>query len=1338
MSRMEPGSSDGRAGLSDAKRALLEKRLRGRRAPEPSGIVPRPPGAPPVLSAGQERLWVLHQLDPESAAYTMVQALRVHGPLEAPRVEAAVNRVVERHEGLRTTIETVNGRPCPVVADEVYIDLPVVSVDGEEEARERAAEVAQRPFELATGPLMRTALLQLAPDDHVVVVAIHHILSDAWSMEVFWRELATAYTGGELAPLALQYADYAHWQTTRADEASQASLGYWTRQLEGVSELALPADYERGAEHSRRGALRTRALPQALAERIRAYSTDTGATLFMVLLAAYQTLLHRTTGDEDIAVGVPVTNRTRAEVQPLIGFFLDTVVVRSDLEGDPSFETLLGQVKRRVMEAFTHQEVPFQTIVDALQPERQAGGSPLFQTMFVLQQPPEMPELGPELRVESVPVETGAAKFDLTLFATESPGALELMVEYATDRFEADTIDRMLEQMEVLLAGIVEAPETPLSQLPLLSESQRSAVLVAATRGGEASLPEGTVLDWIEAQVHRQPDADAVVFEGERLSYAQLWTRAGELAAHLAAQGVGPNGRVGVCVERSLGLLVGIVGVLRAGAAYVPLDPSYPSERLRFMVADAEAPVVVTTASHRNLFADSTVQIVDLDAVGSTDGEAPQAPARGDLAYVIYTSGSTGTPKGVAVTHGNLAASTGARLVAYDAPVRRFLLLSSVAFDSSVAGLFWTLATGGALVLPPDRIEQNVDELAGLIEREQVTHTLCLPSLYQVLLDLAQPGPLASLKCVIAAGEALPPALAARHHERLPHASLFNEYGPTEATVWATVHRVPPNVETSRVPIGRPIPGARVYVLDSQGEPVPIGGAGELVIGGPGVTPGYLNRPDQTASAFISDPFSDDPAARLYRTGDRARWRSGGTLDVLGRVDSQVKIRGYRVELGEVEAALLEQPDLREAVVVLGASHRQLVATVVPRAGATVEGAEVRSVLSQRVPAFMVPSAVVVLDALPQTPNGKVDRRALSEPEAPDPPASGDTEPSTDTERALAAIWAEVLSVERIRADENFFEIGGDSLLSVQIISRANQAGLDLKSSDFFEHPTIRGLATAIETQSAARDESWLVPLAPDGDRTPLFIIHGWGGKVFKYRDLALQLGDDQPVYGIQDVDHGSPEDRFASFEAMVDLYVDIIRSKQPKGPYALLGFSVGGTTAFAIASKLRRAGETIERLFVLDTVPFNLPRRVRFQVMLPYMLARLKHHTASIAQAPTKALGRIRQLAKTFRTHFASASEYTEPLEAAIDHMPDGEDYYRTLMRYYIPEPCEMPTTLVEGSVSEEQYTFRAAWKHLTGPDLETIPIDSGHDAMILDPEKRGELAKLIRKCLEQRGEPS
>ncbi|MEO0558814.1 MAG: amino acid adenylation domain-containing protein [Bacteroidota bacterium] len=1387
MNRMGPGSSGQRAGLSDAKRALLEQRLRGRQSTAPDGIKPRPSDVPAVLSPGQERLWVLHQLDPESPAYTMVQAVRVTGALDAQQLESALSRVVERHDILRSTIVEADGHPRPEVHAELAIDLPVVAVDGEEGAHHRATELAQRPFELAAGPLFRTALLRLAENDHVFVVAMHHILSDAWSMEVFWRELATAYTGGDLAPLPIQYADYAYWQVARSDTASDTSLEYWTRQLEGVTDLALPADRERSASRSRRGGLRTRPLPQDLAERLQAFSTEQGATLFMVLLAAYQTLLHRYTGEEDIAVGVPVTNRTRADVQPLIGFFLDTVVVRSDLEGVPSFEAFLERVKSRVLEAFAHQDVPFQTVVDALHTERRAGRSPLVQTMFVLQQPPVMPPLGPGLSLDPFPVETHAAKFDLTLFATESPGTLDLMIEFDADRYDAATADRWLEQMEVLLDGIVETPGAPISQLPLLSEAQRTAVLKAAESDESASLPDGLVLDWIEDQVRRQPDAEAVVFEGERLSYADLWTRAGDLASHLATQLVEPGTRVGVCLERSIELIVSIVGVLRAGGAYVPLDPGYPVERLQFMVADAEAPMVVTTAAHRHLFAESSVRLLDVDALGLPERDPPQAPGPKDLAYVIYTSGSTGRPKGVAVTHHNLAASTGARLVVYDAPVGRFLLLSSVAFDSSVAGLFWTLVSGGTLVLPPDRIEQNVGELETLIEQEQVTHTLCLPSLYSVLLDLAQPGPLRSLQCVIAAGEALPPVLAATHHQRLPSAALYNEYGPTETTVWATVHRVSAGEETSRVPVGRPIPGARVYVLDAHGEPVPVGGAGELVIGGLGLMPGYLNAPERTASAFIPDAFSEDPSARLYRTGDRARWRSDGTLDVLGRIDSQVKVRGYRVELGEVEAALLEQPDLQDAVVVLGSPRespiqsddiqaresqreedgslaeigsrvhalgpaqrerlaqrptvsstpqRQLVAYVVPRSGATVAADEVRSAVARRVPEFMVPSAVVVLSALPRMPNGKVSRRGLPEPHAA--VRSEYSAPRTDTERALAAIWADVLGVEQVSADANFFEIGGDSLLSIQIISRANDLGLEVKSSDFFEHPTIHGLAAAMESQTGSRSESWLVPLAPEGHRTPLFIIHGWGGKVFKYRDLARQLGDDLPVYGIQDIDHDSPEDRFSSFEAMVDHYVSVIRSKQPRGPYTLLGFSVGGTTAFAIASKLRQAGETIERLFVLDTVPFNLPRRVRFQVMLPYILARLKHHTATIARSPSTLLSRVRQLGQTFLQQFASASEYTEPLQEAIDSIPEGEDYYRTLMRYYTPEPCEMPVTLVEGSVSEEKYTFRVAWKYLTGATLETRSIESGHDAMILDPERRKELAGLIRQCLELREDPS
>ena len=920
----------GRDTLSAAKQALLEQRLRGRLpGSPPAAVAPRPASEADVLSPGQERLWFLHQLDPESAAYNMYQAMRIQGPLDSDILEQSLNAVAERHQVLRTAIEAREGKATPVVASDIHLPLARIDLASLPEAermaraRELATEEVSRPFDLRTAPLIRARLLRLAPADHLLVVTMHHIVADEWSLGILWRELAAFYgapPSGGPADLPQQYADFAAWQRARTEAPEvKRQLAFWRERLGGeLPALRLPTDRPRPVRQSRRGAMELLTLSAATAEALRQLGRREGATAFVLLLAAFNTLLHRYTGEADLLVGAPVTMRSRPELEGLIGFFVNTLVIRSDLSGDPSFVEVVRRVRGTVLEALANQEAPFEVLVDELKPERRPSHNPLFQVMFVLQQEPAPSSLSPDLRLQPFPVNAGAAKFDLTLFATESQAGLELAFEYSTDLFERATIRRMLEHLRVLLEGIAADPDRRVSQLPLLPEWERKQVLLEwnATRSVEPA--DACIHRWFEVQASRTPDAAAVFWDGGELSYRDLNARANTLAHHLRSLGVGPEVCVGLCVERSPDMLVGILGILKAGGAYVPLDPEYPEARLRFALQDTGAPVVLTQRWLVERLPQTGARIVCLDADEWTTGTAvgPCRSAPDDLAYVIYTSGSTGLPRGVLVSHRNLAHSTRARLACYPKAPERFLLLPSLAFDSSVAGIFWTLCTGGTLVLPRQRAEQDVHELAELISHRQVTHTLCLPALYELILEHAVPTQLASLDTVIVAGEACPPSLPRRHRERLPGTLLFNEYGPPEATVWSTAYQVPPDFDAPRVPIGRPIADSRSYVLDAHRQPLPVGVAGELYIGGAGVARGYLGRPDATAERFIPDPFGGEPGARLYRTGDLVRWLRDGNLEFLGRTDQQLKIRGHRIEPGEIEAALRQHPGVRESVVV--------------------------------------------------------------------------------------------------------------------------------------------------------------------------------------------------------------------------------------------------------------------------------------------------------------------------------------------------------------------------------------------------------------------------------------
>ena len=885
------------------------------------------------LAPSQEGMLFHTLAEPGSGVYVEQYICTLRGELDVDAYRAAWDRAVERHAVLRTAFLWDGlDQPVQVVRQTAVVPWTILDwSDQTEDSRDRQldaflAEDRARGLELASAPLMRMRLIRLGPKMHRFVWTFHHILLDGWSTALVLDEVmadyAAAVRGEDLAVASrAPYRDYIAWLQSQDLALAEA---FWRDTLAGF-DTPTPLPVQGGASAGAVGPYDQHAihLSEDATDALMQFARRNRLTLNTVIQGAWALVLSRYSGEADVVYGTTVSGRPSAlpGVEAMVGAFINTLPMRVPVTNGATLVPWLRGVQDRALAVREHEHTPL-TRIQRWSDVR--GGRALFDSLVVFENYPPIEraeDIG--LAVESVEYRE-QSNYPLALLVVPGP-ALRLIAVYDTGRFDSATIMRVLGHVTTVLEAMITDPEATLGSLSLLTDAERSDLLELAAGPDLPSLPVGGVLEWIEAHVRETPDALAVTFEGEPLTYAHLWEASGALAVHLQTRGVGPNVPVGLCAERSHQLVVGMLGILRAGGAYVPMDPSYPADRLRFTLADAQAPVLVTHGQHLRTFASSGVELVDLDALRSGGaavelkayGSELATPGVNDLAYILYTSGSTGQPKGVAVTHGNLAASTGARLEVYEEPVGRFLLLSSVAFDSSVAGLFWTLATGGALVIPPDRIEQDVEALASLLEQEQVTHTLCLPSLYQVLLDLVRPDALASLRCVIAAGEALPPVVAARHFDRCPGAMLFNEYGPTEATVWATVHRVPEVSSDLRVPIGRPIPGARVYVLDARGDPVPIGVPGELVIGGAGVAQGYVHQPALTKAAFEPDLLSPESPARRYRTGDRALWRPDGTLDILGRVDTQVKIRGYRIELGEVEAALRQHPGVREAVAVV-------------------------------------------------------------------------------------------------------------------------------------------------------------------------------------------------------------------------------------------------------------------------------------------------------------------------------------------------------------------------------------------------------------------------------------
>ncbi|WP_396136899.1 MULTISPECIES: amino acid adenylation domain-containing protein [unclassified Amycolatopsis] len=1030
------------------------------------------PGAALPLSSGQQRLWFLDQLAPGSAEYHTSAGFRLRGPLSVDALASALTALAERHESLRTTFPTVGGRGVQVVGPPPDIRPDVRAADGVE--RE-----VHRPFDLARGPLFRATVFRLGEDDHLLVLVLHHIITDGWSMGVLAHELGLLYSdpGAELPPLPLRYTDFAAWQRERlAGPELDDRIAYWERQLAGVSALELPTDRPRPAVRGTAGATHRFTVPPAVTTRLAELGRQRGATLFVTLIAAAQVLFARYTGQRDIALGTVTAGRSWDELAGLVGFFVNTVVIRSRLDDDPSFADFLTGVRSTVLDAMAHDDVPFGRLVELLAPDRDASRSPLVSVMVVLQNAPSaLPELD-GLAVEEFDLPRHSAQFDLTLEFEPRDGGLRTTVEYSTDLFDADTIRRLAENLRTLLTGIADDPGRRLSRLPFPAPAQRHELLAVGRNPVEG--PGRTVLDVFAERVRERPDALAVTCAGTALSYRDLDRRANRLAHALIARGAGPDVRIGLCVPRGIDAVVGMLAILKAGGAYVPLDPRYPDERLALLLNDSGAATVVTTRAARDRVPRGAQVLLSDD--GSGPGDAPPRRARPEnLACVLYTSGSSGRPKGVLIEHRSvtrLCADESARLGPDDVSTQ----YAPLSFDASTLEIWGALLSGARLAIDPEDVP-SVEALGAFVRAEGVTALWLTAGMFHEV-AAADPGVFAGLRRLVSGGDVLSPRQCAAVLRRCPDLELVNGYGPTEGTTFTACHRVRDGDGGRPVPIGRPITGTRCLVLDSHLAPVPAGVPGELYVGGSGLARGYLDRPGLTADRFVADPFGD--GTRLYRTGDVVRWRAGEewVLDFLGRSDDQVKIRGFRIEVGEVEAALRRHPDVAEAVVVAREDtpgHKRLAGYVVPRR--PVEPGAVREFLGKSLPGHLVPGALVLLDRFPLTPQGKVDRRALP---APRPRAAGvRTAPRSPAEELLTRVWAEVLGVEHVGTRDNFFELGGDSILGIQVVARARQLGLRLSAKDVFLRQTPAELAAAGAWEEPAAREAprpaGPVPLSP-------------------------------------------------------------------------------------------------------------------------------------------------------------------------------------------------------------------------------------------------------------------
>ncbi|NNC00087.1 amino acid adenylation domain-containing protein, partial [Corallococcus exiguus] len=1313
---------------------------------------------PLPLSFAQQRLWLIDQLEPGSPLYNVPVAVRLEGYLRADMLERALQEVVRRHDALRTTFTQVDGEPVQRIHSDSPVPLGLVDLSDvpeaqrEPEARFQVEQEMRRPFDLRTGPLIRTLLFKLAEHEHVLVVTLHHIVSDGWSLGVLVREvtaLYAAFSAGQPSPLPalpVQYADFADWQRrTLSGETLRQEMAYWESKLSGApAVLELPTDFPRPAVRSTSGATFGFTLSRELTEALRSLGHREGGSLFMVLLAAWQGLLSRYTGQQDLSVGSPIAGRTRAETEGLIGFFVNTLVLRAKVDEGQSFQALLQQVRAAVLDAYEHQEVPFEKLVEVLQPTRSLSHTPLFQTLLALQNVPTEDVRLPELRLRGLEAAQSTSKFDVSVFFTETSEGLRGTLEYSTALFERSTMERMARHLRTLLESVAAKPEQAMAHLPLLSNDERQRLLVEWNDTGVTSPTDVPVHVHFARQVQRTPHAVALVQGDDALTYAQLDARANQLAWHLRALGIAPGARVGLAVERSFELVTALLAILKVGAAFVPVDRNAPVERIAMLLEDADVGVVVTHQPFASLLPASGTRVwldAQQDVIAAWPTHALDISVDGEsLAYVMFTSGSTGRPKGVCVPHRGITRLVLGSTFMRFGPDEVWLQAAPVAFDASTLEIWGALLHGAKLVLAPPH-SLSLEELAAQLRHHRVTSLWLTAALFEQM-ALHQGEALAGVRQVLAGGDVLPAARVREHLARLSEGTTFiNGYGPTENTTFSTTFAMQHGTRLEgAIPIGRPLSNSTVYVLDAHLHPVPVGVAGEVYVGGQGLAWGYLNRPELTAERFVPHPFASTQGERLYRTGDQARWRENGTIDFLGRVDFQVKVRGFRIELGEVEAALRSSTGVNEAIVVArGAdADKRLVAYVTASEGHPLDADSLKAGLKQRLPEYMVPSAVVVLDALPLNANGKVDRKALPEPDAHAIEARDFVAPRDALEMQLARIWEDLLGVPSVGVRSSFFELGGHSLLAVRMVAAVRERlGKSIPLSVLFQQPTIEQLAQVLRDDS--QDWTPLVPLERgEPGKRPLFLVHPGGGNVLAYSELARRLGPSLPVFGLQSRGlDGRPVAE--SIEEMATLYIEAIRTVQPHGPYQLGGWSLGGVIAYEMARRLREAGEAVDLLALIDAHVHGLTKHAQAETQLDSETrARLAfaHATATAfgqeLSVPDEALA---QGDDVMLDHLLQ-----EGLRARILDAHSGLAQLRALFNVfranlfahekYAPKPYDGTALLLSASGVAEAIPRHRGWEPLVRGGLEVHDVAGGHHELMQDPHL-GSVVEHLRSAL-------
>ncbi len=1365
--------------LSPAKRALLEMQLRGKTRRNETGIQPRENPITAPLTFNQESLWFLEQLNPNTATYNLYDALRLRGKLDLGLLQRTLETIVQRHESLRTTIQTIDGEAQQIIHPSLpiqikHIDLsPTHAEKREHEVLQILTREAEQPFDLAAAPLVRFALVKLQDNEFIFFVLMHHILSDGWSIGIFWQEFTQIYNSlaqgipSTLAPLPIQFGDFAAWQQRQKAAAIEQQLSYWKQQLaDAPSLLQLPTDAPRPAVQSFRGAQVNRLFTDELRNELKEFSRREGATLFMTLLTAFKALLVRYTEQEDIVLGAPLAGRTEQQTENLIGFFANVLVLRTDLSGDPDFRSALRQCRETVLGAFSHQDVPFEKLVQELRPERSLSHNPIFQIAFALQ-----PENSGELAIEGfelnpIKISVVNSKFDMFFSLAETPAGLRATVEYNTDLFAPSTIEQLLTRYQNLLTAILANPAARISTLPMLTATEQQ--LLSEWNTTATAYPHDICVHTLfEKQAQQTPDAVAVIADEVHLTYRELNRRANQVAHYLRKQGVQPDTLVGLFTERSLLMVIGVLGILKAGGAYLPLDPGYPKSRLAFMLDDAQTPVILTQHKLRAGLPENAAHIICLDADAATiaahsEVDPDNITHAENLAYAIYTSGSTGQPKGTVIEHravSRLVHNTNyLQLNAQDCIAQ----ISNISFDAATFELWGALLHGAKLALINKEIALSPKEFVAQLRAKKITTMFVTTALFN-LLSREVPTAFSTLKTVMFGGEACDPDCVREVLKNGAPQRLLHVYGPTESTTFATWHLVTEVSENATtIPIGRPISNTTIHILDRNFQPVPVGIPGEIFIGGDGLARGYLNRPALTEEKFLAiadcglqiadsisaNPQSAIPHQQLYRTGDIARFLPDGSIEFIGRKDSQIKLRGFRIELGEIESAVLAHPAIKDCVIVVAANSdadKRLLAYFVAAQHLMPTPQELRAFLQQQLPDFMIPAQFIALPEMPLNQNGKVDRKKLPQPE--NLLAATVTEfvaPSDELETQLTQIWAEKLSVQRVSINDNFFALGGHSLIAVRVFSALEKSlGIRLPLATLFKAPTIKQLATAI--RELGWESSWhsIVPLQAQGTRPPFFCVHAVGGNVLEYQDLAHYINNDQPFYALQSLGLDGKQTPLTNIEEMAAHYIQEIRLLQPNGPYYLGGRSFGGTVAFEMAQQLHAQGETIAVLAMLDTYPLGwqqlLSQEEAERMKKEFLRLRIKRHLSNLRQLSLSGkidyvLTKADYKKRKYKNWLWRAQQKFGGAEAtSLQHaLRNIEELNYLAAKKYTPQryPGQVTFFCANEEISlDENLT---GWQILAAGGLEVVTVPGDHQTMIKEPHVQ-QLAAQLDECLQR-----